>query len=139
MHASKHARHAASLHSQRGVTLMGLILVLGVVIGIAMLALKVFPTFLEYRAIKSAVVAAKGGSESVREIQDAFDRAANINSIETINGKDLIISKDTGQTEISFDYEKKIPLFTDVTLVIHYSGTTDKRGIIPERPAEPIQ
>ena len=135
-----HGTKQASKQAQRGVSLSGLIVVLIVIAAIAMLGIKVFPTFIEYRAVKSAIASAKtsSGQGTIREIQNAFDKSADINSIDSITGKDLIITKDTGDTQIAFDYDKQIPLFTDVTLMIHYSGTTDKSGKIPERaPATP--
>ena len=123
------------LHAQRGISLSGLIVVLAGLGVIAIFAMKVFPTFLEYRAIKNSIVAAKATGGTVREIQASFDKNADINTITAIKGTDLIISKDTGETEISFAYEKRIPLAGNVSLVIDYAGTTDKRGVVAEKPA----
>lgn len=125
------------LHAQRGVSLSGLIVVLAGIGVIAIFAMKVFPTFLEYRAIKNSIVAAKATNGTVRDIQSSFDKNADINTITAIKGTDLIISKETGQTEISFAYEKRIPLAGNVSLVIDYAGTTDPRGIVPEKPPAP--
>ena len=121
------------LHQQRGVSLSGLIVVLAVLGVIAVTAMKVFPSVLEYRAIKNAIVSAKASGGSVREIQSSFDKNAEINDIDAIRGADLIISKDTGETEIGFAYEKRVPLFGNVSLLIDYSGTTDKSGVVPEK------
>jgi type II secretory pathway pseudopilin PulG len=131
--AGKHS--LTRLHAQRGVSLSGLIVVLAVLGVVGIFAMKVFPTFLEYRAIKNSIVAAKATNGTVREIQQSFDKNADINTITAIKGTDLIISKDTGETEISFAYEKRIPLAGNVSLVIDYAGTTDKSGVVPEKPA----
>lgn len=135
MHGSKQV----NLHAQRGVSLSGLIVVLGVVAAVAMLGMKVFPSILEYKAAKDAIAAAKNTNGSVQDIHLAFNKNADINAITTIAGRDLIISRDSGETEVSFDYEKKIPLFTNVHLVIRYAATTDKSGVIPEKPEAPPQ
>jgi hypothetical protein len=129
----------ATLKAQRGVSLSGLIVVLGIIIGVAMLALKVIPSVLEYRSIKSGIVAAKSAGSTPAEMRNSFDKHADINAVTVISGKDLMINKISGETEVSFDYDQRIPLFTNVALVIHYAGTTDKSGIVPEKSETPIK
>ncbi|NHZ38080.1 DUF4845 domain-containing protein [Massilia rubra] len=129
----------ANLAQQQGISLVGLIFVLGIITFIAMFAMKVFPTFLEYRSVKAGVLSAKRADGTVREIQIAFDKHADINSINSIKGNELIITKDTGETQVAFAYTARIPLITNVTLMIDYSGTTDPSGKIPEKPAEPVR
>jgi hypothetical protein len=128
-----------SLKAQRGVSLTGLILVLGIIIAIVMLGLKVIPSLLEYKSIKAGIVSAKEHGGTPAEMRNAFDKAADINAITTLAGKDLIITKNNGETEIAFDYDEHIPLFTNVALVIHYAGTTDKSGIIPDKAEQPLK
>ena len=135
MHGSKQI----SLKAQRGVTVSGLIVVLGMIIAVAMLALKVVPSMLEYRSIKAGIAAAKATKGTPQEMRSAFNKNADINAVTTITSNDLMITKVNGETEVSFDYEEKIPLFTNVTLVIHYAGTTDKTGFVPDKPEQPIK
>jgi hypothetical protein len=127
-------RQPKSRARQRGVSLSGLIVVLAVLGVIAVTAMKIFPTFVEYRAIKSAIATAKATNGSVAEIRSSFDKNADVQMIDSITGKDLAISKETGQTEIGFAYEKKIPLFGNVSLLIDYAGTTAANGAVPEKP-----
>ena len=135
--AASRSKLQQNLFKQRGVSLSGLIVLLAMVGVIAVLAMKVFPSVLEYRAIKKTIEAAKATKGSVVEIQNTFDKNADISDIDSIKGTDLIISKDTGETEIGFAYEKRIPLAGNVSLVIDYAGTTDKSGVAPEKPAAP--
>jgi hypothetical protein len=128
-----------SLKAQRGISLTGLIVVMAIIIAVAMLALKVIPGMLEYNSIKDAIAAAKANGGTPADMRLSFDKHADINAVTTIDGKGLIIGKVNGETEIAFDYEQKIPLFKNVTLLIHYAGTTDKSGIIPEKPETPIK
>ena len=117
-------------NAQRGVSLSGLIVVLALIGMVAVFAMKVFPTFLEYRAIKSGIVAAKATGGTTVQMKDNFNKNANMNAVEAISGNDLMISKETGETEISFAYEKRIPVAGNVTLLIDYSGTTAKDGVV---------
>jgi hypothetical protein len=129
----------ANLAKQQGVSLVGLIFVLAIIIFVAMFGMKVFPTFLEYRSVKAGIISAKKADGTVRDIQLSFDKHADINRIESIRGNELIITKDTGETQIAFAYTARIPLITNVYLMIDYSGTTDPSGKIPEKPAEPVR
>jgi hypothetical protein len=119
---------------QQGVSLTGLIFVMAVLGVAAVFAMKVFPTFLEYRAIKDGIAAAKARGGTVAEMQETFNKGADINRVESITGKDLVFSKDSGETELSFSYEKRIPLAGNVSLVIDYAGTTARNGVVAPKP-----
>jgi type II secretory pathway pseudopilin PulG len=120
--------HYGSKYQQRGVSLVGLIVILAIIGMIAVLGMKVVPTVIEYNSIKKAIVSAKSAGSTVREIQTAFNRQAEVGYIDSIQGKDLDISKDGDQVEVSFAYQKKIALFAPVSLLIEYSGTTANKS-----------
>ena len=120
---------------QRGISLVGLIVVLAIMGFVAIVAMKTVPAFAEYSAAKDAINLAKAAGGSPREMQVAFDKNAGVNDIDAITGRDLVISKDTGATEISFEYEKRIPLFANVSLLFDFAGTTDKSGAAVRKPA----
>lgn len=117
-----------SAGKQGGVSLTGLIFVLAILGFIGVLGLKIVPTYSEYRAIMTAIKTAKAAGGTVREMQQSFDNSAIATYIDSISGKDLIIGKDNGETEISFAYQKKIPLFGPASLVLDYAGSTAKDG-----------
>lgn len=112
--------------SQQGLTLVSLIFLLVILGAIAVLALKVSPTVIEYFSIKKAVTAAKASGNSVREIQSAFDRQMDVGYIESISGKDLEIVKSESGFDVSFAYPKKIGLGGPVSLLIEYEWSTAK-------------
>jgi type II secretory pathway pseudopilin PulG len=111
-----------------GFSLSGLIVVLVVLGFLAVTAMKVFPAWAEYRSIKHAIEAAKAAGSSTHEIQQAFARNAEINNITAISSKDLVITRENGQPEVSFAYEKRIPVAGNVSLLFDFAGTTDPSG-----------
>jgi hypothetical protein len=129
------APHHGFPGAQRGLSLSGLIFLLAIAGALFVFGAKVFPTFVEYRAIKDSIAAAKAAGGTVREMQIAFDKGADINGVSSISSKDLVISKETGELEISFAYEKRVPLAGNVSLLIDYSGTTDKTGKVAVKEA----
>jgi len=111
--------------TQRGLSLIGLLVGAAVIAFAALLVMKVVPSALEYNAIRSAITkVASAGGNSIRDYQVAFDRYAAIDDITSISGKDLLVEKrPDGHTVISFEYEKRIPLFGPASLVIEYRGS----------------
>ncbi len=118
-----HIRPHQSLNQhQRGVGFLNFIVLIIVVCAVAVIGMKVFPTFVEYRAIMGAVKKAQAGGGGVVEIQKAFDRSAAIDNIDAITGKELDITRVNDEVVVSFAYTKKIPLVEPVSLVIDYKG-----------------
>lgn len=115
-----------TIKRQTGVSLFGLICALIIVSAIAVLAMKIVPAVIEYQAIKKAIVDAKKAGTTVREIQLSFDRRANAGYIDAITGADLEIVRVDNELEVSFAYEKKMPLFGPASLLLEFSGTTAK-------------
>ncbi|QJD88696.1 DUF4845 domain-containing protein [Duganella dendranthematis] len=118
---------------QQGISLVGLIVVLAALGFVLMLGLKIVPTYMEYRAIKNAIATAKATGGGVIEIQKSFDASATAGYISSISSRDLIIEKNNGETDISFAYEKKIPLVGPASLLLEYEGTTAKSGATPAK------
>jgi hypothetical protein len=112
---------------QLGVSLGGLLAVCVVLIGLAMLGLKMTPSYIEFFAIKKAVIAlgeeSRGGT-SVGDIRKNFDKRATIDAIDTVSGKDLEITKDGSEVVISVSYRKEIPLVANIGIYIEFNATS---------------
>lgn len=106
---------------QQGLTFLGL-LILGIVVAfVSLIGVRVTPTYVEYMAIQRAVDrAAVGGS--VQEVQTLFERAAAVDDISSIGPRDLVIVRAGDRFDVSFDYEKRIPLFGPASLLFEYKG-----------------
>ena len=114
------------MNSQRGVAISGL-LFWGILISlVAILGMKVGPEYLDYYKILKCVKSVSGGAsnQTVPEIRRAYDKQANIDYISTLKGSDLDISKDSNGVVIAFAYERRIPLFYNVSLVIDFEGSS---------------
>jgi len=106
---------------QQGLTFVGLVVV-GVLLALAgLVAAQVFPTYLEYLAVQKAVNKASAGN-TVAEVRDLFDKAATIDDIRTITGKDLSVGKEGDRVVVSFDYTREIHLTGPAWLVMKYKG-----------------
>jgi Tfp pilus assembly major pilin PilA len=114
---------------QRGLTLFGLMFWAIVVGAIAYVGLRVFPTVNEYLTIKRTIEKVAASSPAtVAEVRAAFERQKDIEySISSISGKDLEVTKENEKIVIAFAYDKEIPLYGSVYLLIKYEGRSSSR------------
>ena len=115
-----------SKQAQAGLSLVGLIFLLAIIGMIAVVAMKVFPTVTEFMSIKKAIVTAKASGTTVAAVKASFDKQAEVGYIDAISSKDLEISRNGDEIDISFAYQKKIPLVGPASLLLEYEGTTAK-------------
>lgn len=100
-------------------------------IGIALVALvgmKLVPSFLEYQSVLKTVktvVNEAGPEATVGDIRKAFANYDSVNDFPSVDAADLEITKDAGQLVVSFAYEKRIPLVANISLVIDFSGSSN--------------
>ena len=118
-------------NKQRGISFL-VVFLIGVVLALAAVgAMKIAPAYSDFMTAKKdmlAVAGSEGRTGSVVDIRKAFDRRADIDSITVVTGADLAISKDSGDTVISFAYTKKIPLFANVSLLIDFAASSAPGG-----------
>lgn len=111
---------------ETGMTIIGVIFILAIVGLLFVVVAQVTPTVIEFMSIKKAIVTSKSLGNSVQEIQNSFNKQAEIGYITSIQGRDLTIERVDNDLEVSFAYTKKIPLFGPASLIIEYEGTTAK-------------
>ena len=108
---------------QQGLTFFGLLIV-GILLAFAgVIFAQLVPTYIEFMAVEKAVQMASEGT-TVAEVRSIFDKAAQIDDITTITGKDLEVSKQGDRVVVSFDYQREIPLMGPAYLVMKYTGSS---------------
>jgi len=108
---------------QRGLSLLSLVLGGAFLASLGVVVAQVVPTYLEFMAVQKAAKKATAGS-SVAEVRSIFDKAAQIDDIHSIDGRELEVSKDGDQVVVSFAYSREIHLAGPAYLVMKYQGST---------------
>jgi hypothetical protein len=110
--------------AQRGVTLFGLVFWAATIGILAYVLVRTLPTVNEYLTIQRAVEQiARAQPATVAEARVAFDKQRNLEySISSITGKDLQITKENDKVVIGFAYDKEVPLYGPVYILIKYEG-----------------
>jgi Domain of unknown function (DUF4845) len=106
---------------QQGLTFVGLIIVGALLAYFGVILAQVAPTYIEFIAVQKAVDKAAAGS-TVAEVRSIFDKAAIIDDVRTIAGKDLTVGKEGDRVVVSFAYVREIHLVGPANLVMKYEG-----------------
>lgn len=117
-------QHAARRSRQRGLSFIGLVFIGVLAVGAFAIGGQSVPIFIEYAAIKKAAEKSKIEG-SVPAIRAAFDRAAAIDDITSIGGKDLEVSKRGDKVVVSYKYSREIALAGPAYLVYRFEGQTN--------------
>jgi hypothetical protein len=111
----------SSKAQQRGISFIGLLFVGGILAMAGVVAAQVFPTVVEYLAVEKAAQRASTG-QSVIEVRALFDKQAEVDTIKSIAGKDLEVSKVGDKVVVAFAYEREIHLAGPAYLTLKYAG-----------------
>lgn len=112
----------------RGMSAIGILIILILVVFVALIGMRVTPAYIEYFAIKNAIASMASSGElrgaTVPDVRRAFERRQAIDDFTAVGPQDLEIAKDGGDVILSFAYEKRVPLFYNISLVIDFAGSS---------------
>lgn len=113
---------------QRGISLNTLMVGGAVLALLALLAMKAIPPWIEYgnlvKAVKGTASDTSLKTATVAQVRAAFTRRADMDDVKSVTAQDIDVSKEGGELVISFKYEKKVPLFSNVSLVFDFEGSS---------------
>lgn len=110
--------------AQRGITFIGLLFIGGIVAVSGVILAQIVPTAIELQAIHKAARKAATEGGTVADVREIFDRAATIDDIKSISGKDLNVTKNGDKVVVSFAYQREIHLAGPAWLTLKYEGQT---------------
>lgn len=123
--------------NQRGVTLLGAMLIGFMLVAVAMLGMKLIPAYMEFFSVKKIIRAMDNdpavSGMSISQVRESFDKRADIDYVAVIKGRDLEVSKGRGKTIIKADYTVTIPIAGNIAALLdfHASNSESKPGAKP--------
>ncbi len=118
------------MNKQRGMTFISLVMMAAGIVFVAVVAMKLFPAYSEYFAIKKAFASLKtqmaNGEMSKKDIMAAFDKQQAIDDFNSVSSKDLVIEQSSSGTVVSVEYSVVKPLVGNVSALIDFSLSTDE-------------
>ncbi len=113
---------------QKGITLLGLIIGSFLLVLVALLAMRLLPSYIEYFTIKKNLVAigkeTAGREATVSDIRRSFDSRTAIDDISSIKSTDLAITKEGNAYLIAASYRREVPLFANIGVYIDFEASS---------------
>ncbi len=120
-----------SKQKQRGMTMISLLFLSIVAILVALVAMKLIPSYTEYLEIRNILkdIGSEAGSKSMTnaDIRERFEKRAEIDNISSIKSADLQIDRSRGRTIVSVEYTFQTELVGNVSLLVDFSASSDSR------------
>ena len=118
----------AQAYRHRGVSFVGMIMIATGLILVAGLGLKMVPPYV-YNAQIAQIFQTIASDPAMkdaqtREILEAYNKRATVNSITAITAQDIEIIKEDGALSLSAKYSVRIPLAGNVTLLLEFNPSS---------------
>ena len=115
---------------QSGMTFIGMVLVIAVIVAIVVVGVKVTPAYIEFSGVKNAIkyIAkdAAFATMSKKDIANAFDKSASSSYVNVIKGSDLIIEKNETGNVVTADYQVTLPIVANASVLLDFHATSAK-------------
>jgi DNA-dependent RNA polymerase auxiliary subunit epsilon len=114
--------------SQRGMTLLGFLMVLGVVGFFAFIGMKLFPVYSEYYSVVQSMkgIQMEPGVATMppEKIRQLLDKRFNISYIDSVKPQDITIKREKGYN-LRIAYEVRRPMVYNIDFVAKFDKTVD--------------
>jgi Domain of unknown function (DUF4845) len=112
-------------HSQRGVTLIGWLVLLVPVALVVYGGIRLVPIYLNYMRVAKALSqtageAKSGDSTNATTLRNSMDKHFDIEGIEKPAGKDVDIHREGEHWVMIADYEEVAPMFGNISLLVQF-------------------
>lgn len=115
---------------QQGMGFAGLVVIIVLAIFVAILGMKVVPAYLHNaeiaRLLKAVASDPQMQSATAKDIHEAYNKRAMMDSITDITPEDIVIDKDSGRLVLSVSYSKKIPVAGNMSLLLEFNTSSAK-------------
>ena len=120
--ALRRPRHA-------GLTMIGFLFVVVVVLVVAIVGFRVLPAYIEYFSVQRALSEALSQAKELNdpaEVRKNFQRRVDSGYIESVSARDLEVHKYGNEYVASVAWTRKLPLVSNVSLLIEFDATATR-------------
>ena len=124
--------HSAVIpHRQRGITVLGLLILVSF-IGVFLYAgVRLTPVFLEYMNVAKVLEGLKcevGSGATAASIQRTIEKHFDIDDVHSITAKDVEVSREGTDLQVHVAYDAYTPFVANVGFLVHFEKTVTVTG-----------
>jgi hypothetical protein len=117
-----------SIKSQKGMTGIGWMIVIALVMFFAYIVILLLPIYLENHSVKSVIQDLENGDESfatASKLRKIINRRLDINMATSVSSGDISISQDADVFIVDIDYEVREPFLGNIDLLITFKSSVE--------------
>jgi Domain of unknown function (DUF4845) len=114
---------------ESGLSMLGFLFVAVVVVTCVMIGFRVMPAYIEWYSVTKALEQALADTKDLNssaEIKNAFQRRADAGYIESVQSRDIEITKSKNEVTASISWTRKLSLVGNVSLLLEFESTATK-------------
>lgn len=110
---------------QRGFTLVTWLFFIAVILFLALIAMKLFPVYMEGFSVKSSVNSLASdpaaGEGSAMDLRTMLMRRLDINDVESVTDKEIRITRESGYYIVTVEYERQQHFLANIDFLVTFS------------------
>lgn len=116
-------------NKQGGMTFLGFLIVLSIVVFVVIIGMKLFPVYQEYYSVVGAMnnVASQPGvvNQTPAQIKIMLDKRLYTSYVETVTQKDMKVTRTKNGLELNVAYEVRKPLIGNLDFIATFDKTVE--------------
>ena len=124
---AKQLTNGGRVGKQRGMTVIGMLLLIIVIAFVALIGMKVVPMYIQMFTVKSTIESIRKEPQlaqmSTTDIQNAIQKRFDIGYVDNITARDLKIRNDRGGRVLDLVYQDERDLFYGLSVVLKVKET----------------
>ena len=117
------------LHKQKGMTAIGWLLVLVIVLVVAIITIKLVPVYIDgfnvYSSLESLKNDPQAKGKPAFELRKLLMKRLDVNMVTDVTAQDISISRSRNGITVAIDYEAVRPMFGNLSVLIHFQKSVD--------------
>ena len=117
---------------QRGLTLISMLLILGLIAFFTLLVLKIAPIYIDHSKVVNSLNGLKETaniqSQSKGEVWSTLEKRFDFNYVNSVTENDVSITKDGGYLKVEIAYEVVKPIFGNLSVLVEFDDEIEVGG-----------
>ena len=113
---------------QRGMTIVGFLLVSAVIIIFALVGFRVLPSYIEYFTVKRALEATLSDANTLtpQDIRRALALRISADYVDSVRASDVTVSKEGNQIVASLAWQKILPMVGNASILLEFEASASR-------------